>query len=633
MAKRYFTLNLLETLIILIKKFLGISRKFKRLIALCIDGSLVYVAIIIAFYLRLGNIDTIPKIIDPFSLTCLAIFLPLWIFNKIYNHILRMIGRGTYKRFLKLIILYSTILIISILIFEYENIPRTVGLIQPAVLFLLLILWRYFSQKLIFFFIENSSNSLKNQSNILLFGSGQSSRQIIETLHSNNKYKIVGILDENKSTHGQYLDNIKILSPTKIEKLKIRLNIDLILIAGDQFKKNEYREIKQNLEKYNIPVKIIPKPDKYLTDLLNQFDENKVHIEDLLERTEVFKIDSGYINKSNSDVILITGAGGSIGRELAVQIYKRGVKKLLLFDQSEYGLYETSEIINELKKTYNVKEDNFDLILGSILDAEHLLLIIKKHKPNIVYHAAAYKHVPLVESNPIEGIRNNIIGTKNLVQISYENKIEKFILISSDKAVRPTNIMGMTKRISELLVQAFASQKLKTKFMIVRFGNVLNSSGSVIPKFREQIKIGGPVTVTHPDITRFFMTISEAVNLVISASTIGKGGEVFVLDMGPAIKILDLAKKMINLETHNSIISDKKTIDIEFTGLRPGEKLFEELMISNNIQRTEINKLQKVDEPFVKMEKIQSFIKKMESYIKERNVNKLIKHIKTIVER
>jgi len=633
MAKRYFTLNFLETLIILIKKFLDISRIFKRLIALCIDGSFVYIAIIIAFYLRLGNIDMIPKITDPLPLICLAIFLPLWIFNKIYNHILRMIGYGTYKRLLKLIILYSIILIISILIFEYDNVPRTVALIQPTVLFLLLILWRYFSQKIIFFFLENTSDILKNKSNILVFGSGQSARQIIETLHSNNKYKVVGILDENKSSHGQYLDNIKILSPNKIDNIKIKFNIDLILIAGDQFEKNKYREIKNKLEKYNIPVKIIPKPDKYLTDLLNQFDENKVHIQDLLERKDVFQLGEAYINKTNTDVIFITGGGGSIGRELAVQIYKRGVKKLILLDQNEYGLYQTSEIINELKKSFNIKGDKVELILGSILDVHHLSLIIKKHKPNIIYHAAAYKHVPLVESNPIEGIRNNIIGTKNLIQISCKNKIEKFILISSDKAVRPTNIMGMTKRISELLVQAFASQKIKTKFMIVRFGNVLDSSGSVIPKFRQQIKIGGPVTVTHPDITRFFMTISEAVNLVISASKIGEGGEVFVLDMGPAVKILDLAKKMINLETHNAFVSDKNIIDIIFTGLRPGEKLFEELMISNNVQKTKINKLQKVQEPFLKMEQLNIFMKNLEKYIEERNISKLITHIKTVIEK
>ena len=633
MAKRYIPLNFNKIFNLVIIKILSISRIFKMLIAFSIDLSLVYIAITLAFYLRLGNIDNIPKLGEAFSLTCFCIFIPLWLYNNIYNHILRMSGLGTYKRFLKLISVYSIFLIFAIILFEYNNIPRTITLIQPIVLFLLLISWRYLSQKIIFYFIQKESDIIPNKSNILLYGSGQSVRQLIETLQSSNKYNVIGVLDEKKSNQGKYLDNIKVMPLAIIEKLKLKSSIDLILIAGDQFEKIKYREIKKKLEKYNIPVKVIPKPDKYLTDILNQFDENKIHIEDLLERKEVFEVDKVDINKANNDVILITGGGGSIGRELAVQIYKRGVKKLLLFDQNEYGLYQTSETINMMKKTYKIKENNIELILGSILDTNHLSMIIKKHKPNIIYHAAAYKHVPLVESNPIEGIRNNIIGTKNLVQTCKENKIEKFILISSDKAVRPTNIMGMTKRISEMLVQAFATQKLETKFMIVRFGNVLDSSGSVIPKFREQIKAGGPVTVTHPEIIRYFMTISEAVNLVISASKIGEGGEVFVLDMGPPVKILDLAKKMINLETHNAFDLEKSMIDIVFTGLRPGEKLFEELMISNNVQKTEINKLQKVQEPFIEINKLKIFIKTLEKHIEKRNDIKLVSHIKSIIEK
>ena len=241
--------------------------------------------------------------------------------------------------------------------------------------------------------------------------------------------------------------------------------------------------------------------------------------------------------------------------------------------------------------------------------------------------------MPLVESNPIQGIINNILGTNALIEIAVSNKIEKFILISSDKAVRPTNMMGMTKRVSELLIQAISTKKLKTKFIIVRFGNVLGSSGSVIPKFRDQIRSGRPVTVTHPEITRYFMTIQEAVNLVISASKIGNGGEVFVLDMGPPVKILDLANKIIKLETNNTSSIEKGNFKIIFTGLRPGEKLFEELMISKNVSKTEIDKLLKVQEPFVKASVLKSFINILEKYLKDRDENKIIEHIKTIVEK
>lgn len=625
MAKRHFSLEIYNLIGLSILNLLKISRIFKTLIALAIDTALVYVAIALAFYLRLGSFEFVPKIYEPFSLTCIGIFLPLWLYNNIYNHILRMSGFGTYKIFLKLVLLYSVFLILARINVGYSFVPRTITIIQPVVLFALLVLWRVLAQKVIIYFSDGSFGGYNLKSNILLFGSGQSAREIIQTLQSSNKYKIVGVLDENKKNQGQYLDNIKIFSLDKINFLKHKYKIDLILIIGNQFEKVEYREIRKKLLKYNLPIKIIPKPDKYLTDLLNQFEENKIHIEDLLERKEVFEINKVDINKTSNDIILITGGGGSIGRELAIQIYKRGVKKLLLLDQNEYGLYQTSEIINELKNLYKIKKDKVELILGTILDKNHLSLILKKYKPNIIYHAAAYKHVPMVESNPIQGIRNNIVGTKFLIDAAVKNKINKFILISSDKAVRPSNVMGMTKRVSELLVQGVSREKFNTKFMIVRFGNVLDSSGSVIPKFRGQIRTGGPVTVTHPEITRFFMTIPEAVNLVISASKIGKGGEVFVLDMGPPVKILDLAKKIINLEQSNT--------KIIFTGLRPGEKLFEELMISKNVFKTKIDKLLKVQEPFINIKSLNIFMKTLEKKLEEGNQSSLIQHIKKIVEK
>lgn len=633
MAKRHISLKTYNVIPLIISRMLGVNRIVKTVIALFIDVSMVYLAIVLAFYVRLGSFNFIPHIYEPFSLTCISIFLPLWLYNNIYNHILRMSGLGTYKRFLKLIILYSVILMITRLSFDYSFVPRTIIIIQPFILIILLILWRFLSQKLIILFSDSKVDKSNHISKILFFGSGDSGREIIQTIQSSNKYKIIGILDENISNQGKYFDNIEIFSPNKINMLKLKYEIDLILIIGNQFENTEYRKIKRKLSEFNIPIKVIPNQDKYLTDLLNQFEENQIHIEDLLERKEVFEIDRDDINKKSRDVILITGGGGSIGRELATQIFKRGVKKLLLFDLNEYGLYQTSEMLNDLKNNDETKENKVELILGSILDVAHLSSIMEKYKPNIIYHAAAYKHVPLVESNPIQGIINNILGTNSLIEIAVSNKIEKFILISSDKAVRPTNMMGMTKRVSELLIQAISTKKLKTKFIIVRFGNVLGSSGSVIPKFRDQIRSGRPVTVTHPEITRYFMTIQEAVNLVISASKIGNGGEVFVLDMGPPVKILDLANKIIKLETNNTSSIEKGNFKIIFTGLRPGEKLFEELMISKNVSKTEIDKLLKVQEPFVKASVLKSFINILEKYLKDRDENKIIEHIKTIVEK
>lgn len=405
-----------------------------------------------------------------------------------------------------------------------------------------------------------------------------------------------------------------------IDKIKTILknqNIDLIFFIDKGIDDLNKNEIIKKLNSNNIPLKVIPNFDQYLINFLDQNHQDENYIEKLLERETVFNLKTS-VNNSLNEVILVTGAGGSIGKELVIQLLHKNVKKLILLDQNEYGLYQTLERVDNIKLNNKKLKTIIEVVLGTITNSFFIKETLLKFKPTLVYHAAAYKHVPLVEANPIQSYINNVIGTKVIVDLCYQFNVKKFVLISSDKAVRPTNIMGKTKRIAELIVQAYSRRNKKIKYMIVRFGNVLNSSGSVIPKFKLQIKNGGPVTVTHPDVTRFFMTISEAVDLVIAASIIGKGKEVFILDMGKPVKIFELAKKIIEIETKFS----KQHIQIKFTGLRPGEKMFEELSISGITVKTKIPKLWMVEEPFLDYENLINILKEIEVNLKSDKINK-----------
>ena len=387
---------------------------------------------------------------------------------------------------------------------------------------------------------------------------------------------------------------------------------------------------------YKIAVRTIPNISNLAggKSLITEFLE--LDINDLLGRFEVepFK---NLMKKNNFEkTILVTGAGGSIGSELCRQIINQKPKKLLLVEISEYALYTIHQELNQVKQT----EIELIPLIGSVQDIPRMREIISIFKPFIIYHAAAYKHVPIVEHNLIEGLKNNLIGTFELAKLALEKNVSNFVFISTDKAVRPTNIMGASKRLAELSLQALNEKNSnksvkyeKTKFSIVRFGNVLESSGSVIPKFREQIKNGGPITLTHRDITRYFMTIPEASQLVIQAGAMAKGGDVFVLDMGKPIKIYDLAVKMIELSglTIKNISQTKGDIEIKITGLRPGEKLFEELFLSNNPIKTKHPKIFRSKEPFIRHEKLIKEIEFLEKFMADNDLENILKKLRSIV--
>ena len=442
-----------------------------------------------------------------------------------------------------------------------------------------------------YYYLVNRSKVIKTKS-VVIYGAGKAGIKL-ESEFANTEYKVKYFVDDDKIVQNRSIDSIQVISKDKLREIAEKEKFDLLVIAMPSAVKNRITQIYDNLSSYFKEIKVLPSMDQILNDTDFSKQLKNISLEDLLARNPK-DLDKEKIKSFIQDkVILITGAGGSIGSEISRQCEKYGAKKLILLDNSEYNLYAITE---ELKKSHVVS------VLQSVVDIENLEQTFKTYRPEIVIHAAAYKHVPLVEDNISEAIINNILGTKNVIDMSIKYDCKKFVLISTDKAVRPTNVMGTTKRICELYAQNIASGS--TDIVAVRFGNVLGSSGSVIPKFKAQIEHGGPITVTHPDITRYFMLIPEACELVLQAGAIGKGGEIFILDMGEPVKIVDLAKKMCEL-------SGRTDIEIVFTGLRPGEKLYEELLLDDRDAETQYESITVATSTFYEIEKLNSDIEEL----------------------
>lgn len=473
-------------------------------------------------------------------------------------------SRATQKTFLLKSIVYISAFAVYMPLF-YKKIPISFLLSELFVFIFLMSLAMYS-----YYYWRNSG--ITKTKEVVIYGSGQAGLKI-ENEFRNSAYKVRYFIDDDEALQKRSIDGIKILSKEKLEK-KIGPNkMDLLIIAIPSAKKDRIKEIYEQLGSHFEAIKILPSLDEILRDKNFATQLKDISVEDLLARHPK-DLDKTIIEKFiKGKKVLITGAGGSIGSEIARQCGRFGAAELILLDHSEFNLYTIAEELHDF---------NISLVMQSVVNKTLLDKTFEKHKPDIVIHAAAYKHVPLVEDNISEAILNNVIGTKNTIDMSIKYGVQKFVLISTDKAVRPTNVMGATKRICELYVQNV--ERKNTEIVAVRFGNVLGSSGSVIPKFKTQIERGGPITVTHPNITRYFMLIPEACELVLQAASLGKGGEIFILDMGEPIKIVDLATKMCEL-------SGKKDIQIEFTGLRVGEKLYEELLIDDSEASTPYNSI------------------------------------------
>jgi FlaA1/EpsC-like NDP-sugar epimerase len=477
------------------------------------------------------------------------------------------------------------------------GVPRTVGIIQP----ILLLLFVAQSRVLVRLWLGDRYQRILHRggrAKVLIYGAGKTGRQLALAMTNSAEMQVVGFLDDEEQLHGQVLNGQPIYDPKQLTDLAVSLNVRTVLLAMPRMSRQRRNEVLSQMRTARVSVRTLPSVTDLAQGKLGVSDLRDLDIDDLLGREPVAPSEALLHLNVRHKVVLVTGAGGSIGSELCRQIASLTPAKLLLIEQSEFALYA---IHQELEQKLANSTVELIPLLASVQDADRLGEIMTTWRPQTVYHAAAYKHVPLVEHNPSAGIKNNVFGTWCTAQAAIDAEVENFVLISTDKAVRPTNIMGASKRLAEMVLQALSAEVSKTKFSMVRFGNVLGSSGSVVPKFRQQIRDGGPITLTHLEITRYFMTIPEAAQLVIQAGAMAHGGDVFVLDMGESVKIADLARRMVELSgmTVKDDQNPEGEIAIEVTGLRPGEKLYEELLIGDNPERTSHERIMKAHEDYL----------------------------------
>ena len=589
----------------------------KRVISLFVDIILMTSAFFLAYWTRLGGIVAFDNSEIWTILLCtivitLLTFIKLGLYRAVLRYIsfkaLAMVAGGAFV---------SSISLIFFSFFIGSDIPRTIPLIYFSYVFLLCGSARMLVRYYVSLILDRDNDS------VLIYGAGLTGRQLAVMLKHAYRYRIRGFIDDNTKLHGSYLLGNKIFSPKEISKLVQKYNVKVILLAIPSASRADRKEIIDSLIPLKVKVQTIPDMEEILQGNAKIDELREVKIEDLLGREPVLPNQSLLQKNILDKVVMVTGAGGSIGSELCRQIILNHPKKLILFELSEFSLYSIHQELLEILKKNNINIKIYPA-LGNVQDIERLDRVLAHFKVDTIYHAAAYKHVPLVEYNIIEGIRNNIFGTYNVARCAAEHNVSSFVLISTDKAVRPTNTMGASKRMAELCLQALSEQlkDSQTCFSMVRFGNVLGSSGSVIPLFRKQILKGGPITVTHPDIIRYFMTIPEAAQLVIQAGAMAKGGDVFILDMGEPVRIVDLAKNLIQLsglsvkDENNS----KGDIEIAYTGLRPGEKLYEELLIGgDNVCKTEHSRIMTAEEVYLPFEELSDVLADLEKACKFAN--------------
>ena len=599
---------------------LSLHRYSKRVIAVVTDIGLCILCTWLAFSLRLEEL-IIFKELNLFSvLLSAAIAIPVfWLFG-VYRTIFRFTNLSIILTILVSTSFYGLLYFLVIGVYGIQGIPRSIGILQPMILFFAIICVRL-GVKYLFEVNKISQNSIKKK-NVLIYGAGEAGRQLIVALENSPKFRVVGILDDNDQLIKQVLLGKTIYPLSKLEKLIKSKEVNLVFLALTTISRTKRNEIIEKLNQFKVTVKTLPSISEIVDGKITISDIRDLNIADLLNRDEI-KPNIQLLKKSiNTKTVLVTGAGGSIGSELCRQILKLKPMKLLLIEINEFALYKIYEELQSYGKNIEIIS-----LLVNVQDQAKLETIFETFNVDTVYHAAAYKHVPLVEENICEGVKNNVFGTLSVTQASIAKEVSNLVLISSDKAVRPTNIMGASKRLSELCMQAAYNhyKDINTNFSIVRFGNVLESSGSVIPKFKKQINEGGPITLTHEDVTRYFMTITEAAQLVIQAGAMGKYSEVFVLDMGESVKIRDLINKMIKLSGLS--IKDEKNlsgdIEVKITGLRPGEKLYEELLIGENPQKTGHSKIKKANDPYIPFEQLEVDLNNLKNLIDKNRVNEV----------
>lgn len=576
---------------------LALPRWAKRFVVLALDTALCALTVWLAYYLRLGDFVALSGSALVAVLASIGIALPIFIVSGLYRAIFRYSGWPALLAVARAIGVYGLLYASIFTAMGIQDVPRTVGIIQPILLLLFVGASRAFAR---IWLGDQYQSILKHASRpkVLIYGAGRTGRQLVAAMANSHEMQVVGFLDDDDRLHGHVLNGQPIYNPADLANLAATLTVSDVLLAMPSLSRKRRNEILAQIRTARVAVRTLPSVTDLAQGKVSISDLRELDIDDLLGREPVTPNHLLLAMNIRSKVVMVTGAGGSIGSELCRQILSVGPNKLLLIEQSEFALYG---IHQELEEKFVDRGVVLVPLLASVQDNERMHEIMSTWHPDTVYHAAAYKHVPIVEHNPAEGIKNNVLGTLFTAVAAAENGVADFVLISTDKAVRPTNIMGASKRLAEMVLQALAATALGTKFSMVRFGNVLGSSGSVVPKFRQQIRDGGPITLTHPEITRYFMTIPEASQLVIQAGAMAKGGDVFVLDMGQSVKIIDLARRMIELS--GLTVKDEQNPDgdiaIEITGLRPGEKLYEELLIGDNPKPTSHSRIMKAHEEFI----------------------------------
>jgi FlaA1/EpsC-like NDP-sugar epimerase len=606
----------------MVQKLAKFSRKIKQALMLFFDVIAIICILFFAFWIRLGYFfypsDNEVLLIIIYSSPLLA--LPIFSRFGLYNEVIRYMSFRALWSITQAASIYAILWGLIIFMTGVDFVPRSVILINWALVVLVIGSSRFFARWLL-------SRQVSNN-NTVIYGAGSAGRQLSTALSLSKEYNPIAFIDDHIEIHNHYINGYRVYAPGDLQSLIDDKDAKEVLLAIPSLTRARRSEIINYLESFSILVRSLPGVSEIAQGRVTVNDLLSIDLKDLLGRESVKPNKELFKINITDKVVMVSGAGGSIGSELCRQIVSLKPKILVLYEMSESALYQIDQ---ELSVTNSLNIEIYPVI-GSVSDKDRALNICEFYGVQTIYHAAAYKHVPLVEYNKYQGVLNNTIGTKILAEAAIASNVETFVLISTDKAVRPTNFMGASKRAAEMVLQAFAELPHNTCFTMVRFGNVLDSSGSVIPLFKKQIKKGGPVTVTHKDIVRYFMTIPEAVELVIQAGTMAKGGEVFVLDMGEPIRIYDLAVKMINLSGLQVLdeYNPKGDIEIKYTGLRPGEKLYEELLVGGKFSLTENKLIMRAEEEMMdwdKLEQIIAEIYKKGAYIESEELYKLLQKI------
>jgi len=592
------------------KQLLSLSRLGKQSVVLLVDAFSILLAVWLAYSIRLDRLH-VPEGAEFFVyILPVLVAMPIFVRMGLYRAVFRYAGQHALWAILRAVFFYGLVFFALIISWDYLSlpkstavIPRSLGILQPIILLVLIVLSRSLARV---WLAGHASISKKSQRRTLIYGAGVSGAQIGGSLQRSGQYYLVGYLDDDPQLRHKTINGLTIYSIDEVDVLINEFGVTDILLALPSIHQSRRNEILSNLRRFHVHIRSLPSMTDLAEGKVKVSDIRELDVADLLGRNPVAPNKELFEKNITDQVVMVTGAGGSIGSELTRQILFAKPKTLILLEQSEFALYALDA---ELR--VRIKDENIDTqlvsLLGNVRQYDWLKKIFATWQINTVYHAAAYKHVPIVEHNVTEGVLNNVWGTLNAARAAIESGVDQFVLISTDKAVRPTNVMGASKRLAEMVLQALANQaNVRSQLSMVRFGNVLGSSGSVVPLFRSQINAGGPVTVTHPEVTRYFMTIPEAAQLVIQAGAMASisgaagQGSVFVLDMGDPIKIIDLAQRMIELSGFS--VQNEQNLDgdiaIEVVGLRPGEKLYEELLIGDNPMHTVHPRIMKAKENF-----------------------------------